>query len=415
MLFLYRLGIGLFSLLMRFAALWHPKARLWVNGRKELMSHISRQVKPSRNYVWFHFASLGEFEQGRPVMEALKRAKPETRLILTFFSPSGYEIRKNYALAEHVFYLPLDTPANAAEFIRLIQPKMAVFTKYEYWYFFFRELSREQIPLYIISGIFRKNQIFFKWYGGLHRKMLGFVSHFFVQNQESVELLKQLDFENVSLAGDTRFDRVSELASSAKELSEVQVFCGKQKVLVAGSTWPKDEVLLAELLQQHKEWKLIIAPHEITETGMEALMNRFPQGMAIYHSKLHALNSKYQGSYSILIIDSIGLLSSLYQFADIAYIGGGFGKGIHNTLEAAGYGVPVIFGPNYHKFQEAKDLINSGAGFSIQNQEGLEKIFQQFQDDERRKNAGEKASHYVTSRVGATTIILKQIADHRII
>jgi len=418
MLFLYRIGLVLFGLLMQLAALWHPKAKRWVAGRKNLLERMATEIKPSKQHIWFHFASLGEFEQGRPVMEALKKERPETKLIITFFSPSGYEIRKNYELAEHVFYLPLDTPQHAAEFIRIVRPQLAVFTKYEYWYFYFRALSRQQIPLYIVSGIFRKDQVFFTWYGGLHRSMLGFVKHFFVQNQESDDLLGSLGFRNTTLSGDTRFDRVYELAKRPQELPEIKSFCGESPVLIAGSTWPEDEALLVELLQKYPNWKLIIAPHEVDEAHIQAILQRFPEGQVIRYSELKSENLKGKNEfsilntqYSILVIDTIGLLSSLYAYGDLAYIGGGFGKGIHNTLEAAAYGIPVIFGPNYQKFQEAKDLIAAKAGFSIENQKELNKLFTDLQDENKRKKAGEKAGNYVKENTGATKTILKQILN----
>ncbi len=407
MLFLYRIGLVLFGLLMQLAALWHPKAKRWVVGRKNLLERMATEIQPSKQYIWFHFASLGEFEQGRPVMEALKKERPETKLIITFFSPSGYEIRKNYELAEHVFYLPLDTPQHAAEFIRIVRPQLAVFTKYEYWYFYFSALSRQQIPLYIVSGIFRKDQVFFTWYGGLHRRMLGFVKHFFVQNQESVDLLGSLGFRNATLSGDTRFDRVSELAKHPKELPEINSFCCDSPVFIAGSTWPEDEALLVELLQYYPDWKLIIAPHEVDEAHIHSILQRFPEGQAIRYSKLKTQNSQAQ----TLVIDTIGLLSSLYAYGDVAYIGGGFGKGIHNTLEAAAYGIPVIFGPNYQKFQEAKDLIAAKAGFAIENQKQLNKLFAELQDGNKRNKVGEKAGNYVKGNTGATKTILKQILN----
>ncbi len=412
MLFLYRLGIAVFSLLMRIAAFWHPKAKLWVQGRQHLLGRIARETQGWDSSAWFHFASLGEFEQGRPVMEALKKARPELKIVVTFFSPSGYEIRKNYTGADRVFYLPTDTPQIAATFIRLINPEMAIFTKYEYWFFYFRQLHRQGIPLYMISSIFRPDQVFFKWYGSLHRQMLGFVQQFFVQNEESKALLAQLGQQNVTVAGDTRFDRVAELAVNHRDLPEVAAFAGKSKVLVAGSTWPEDELLLATLLEQQPDWKMIIAPHEVDEAHIQELHKRFPEGHAIRYSELQTPNSEptsQKREHRTLIIDTIGLLSSLYAYGDIAYIGGGFGKGIHNTLEAAAYGIPVIFGPNYEKFQEAKDLISEGAGFEISNAEDLAFTFQKLAIANNCKKAGTIARQYVQSRTGATELILQEL------
>ncbi|MFM6976995.1 MAG: 3-deoxy-D-manno-octulosonic acid transferase [Sphingobacteriaceae bacterium] len=419
MLFLYRLGLLVYSGLMYLAALWHPKAKLWVGGRKGLIQKVAEKLNTAEQRAWFHFASLGEFEQGRPVMEALKKERPELKLVVTFFSPSGYEIRKNYALVEAVFYLPLDTPQHAADFIRLVNPQMAIFTKYEYWYFFFRELHRKRIPLYLISGIFRPKQVFFKWYGGLYRRMLGFVSHFFVQNTESQDLLAQLGFDQVSVSGDTRFDRVAELAHHPRVLPELKAFCGSSPVFIAGSTWPADEALLCELLKKYPDWKLIIAPHEVDEAHIQELMKRFPKGQAIRYTELESQNLKVKNRTThnlqpaILIVDTIGMLSSLYAYGDVAYIGGGFGKGIHNTLEAAAYGLPVIFGPNYEKFQEAKDLIEESAGFSVANVQELERVFGSLQDEAKRKAAGKAAGAYVQNQVGATAVILKHILSYR--
>ncbi len=404
MLLLYRFGLSIFYILMKFASLWHPKAKLWVNGRQNWEKELRKKVGKIESSVWFHFASLGEFEQGRPVLEALKKAEPETNIIISFFSPSGYEIHKNYPLALAVCYLPLDTARNAATFIEIIKPKYAVFTKYEYWFYFFRTLHQQHIPLYLISGIFRKNQAFFKCYGGFYRQMLSFITYFFVQNEESKTLLNSLGIIQVSINGDTRFDRVAENAKNKKELKEIEAFCGSSKVLVAGSTWPADEELLNSIIERYTNWKFIIAPHEIAEASLQRLEEQL-LGKTIRYSNLevHKLTVP-----QVLIIDNIGLLSSLYAFGTIAYIGGGFGKGIHNTLEAAAFGLPVIFGPNYQKFQEAKDLIELKAGFSISNQAELNDCFKLLQAD-TENSAGAKAKAYVDSHTGATVQILEKI------
>ena len=404
MLLLYRFGLSIFYILMKFASLWHPKAKLWVNGRQNWEKELRKKVGKIESSVWFHFASLGEFEQGRPVLEALKKAEPETNIIISFFSPSGYEIHKNYPLALAVCYLPLDTTNNATTFIEIIKPKYAVFTKYEYWFYFFRTLHQKHIPLYLISGIFRKNQAFFKCYGGFYRQMLSFITYFFVQNEESKTLLNSLGITQVSVNGDTRFDRVAENAKNKKELKEIEAFCGSSKVLVAGSTWPADEELLNTIIESYPNWKFISAPHEIAEANLQRLEEQL-LGKTIRYSNLevHKLTLP-----QVLIIDNIGLLSSLYAYGTIAYIGGGFGKGIHNTLEAAAFGLPVIFGPKYQKFQEAKDLIELNAGFSISNQAELNDCFKLLQSD-THKEAGKQARAYVDSQKGATTQILKKI------
>ena len=404
MLLLYRFGLSIFYILMKFASLWHPKAKLWVNGRQNWEKELRKKVGKIESSVWFHFASLGEFEQGRPVLEALKKAEPETNIIISFFSPSGYEIHKNYPLALAVCYLPLDTTNNATTFIEIIKPKYAVFTKYEYWFYFFRTLHQKHIPLYLISGIFRKNQAFFKCYGGFYRQMLSFITYFFVQNEESKTLLNSLGINQVAVSGDTRFDRVTENAKNKIELKEIEAFCGSSKVLVAGSTWPADEELLNTIIESYPNWKFISAPHEIAEANLQRLEEQL-LGKTIRYSNLevHKLTLP-----QVLIIDNIGLLSSLYAYGTIAYIGGGFGKGIHNTLEAAAFGLPVIFGPKYQKFQEAKDLIELNAGFSISNQAELNDCFKLLQSD-THKEAGKQAKAYVDEHTGATAQILEKI------
>ena len=404
MLLLYRFSLSIFYILMRFASLWHPKAKLWVNGRQHWEEELRKKVGKIESSIWFHFASLGEFEQGRPVLEALKKAEPETNIIISFFSPSGYEIRKNYPLAKAVCYLPLDSPRNAQKFIELIKPKYAVFTKYEYWFYYFKTLQQQHIPLYLISGIFRHNQVFFKWYGVFYRQMLGFISYFFVQNKESKTLLKSLGITQVVVSGDTRFDRVAEHAKNKKELKEIEAFCGSSKVLVAGSTWSADEELLKSIIESYTDWKCIIAPHEISEANLQHLEKQLA-GKTIRYSNLKAHKSTLP---QVLIMDNIGLLSSLYAYGTIAYIGGGFGKGIHNTLEAAAFGLPVIFGPRYEKFQEAKDLIEAKAGFSISNQAELNSCYKLLQAD-TENTAGTKEKAYVDSHTGATAQILKKI------
>ena len=402
MLWLYNIGISFYGLVLRVFSLFNTKAKLFIKGRTQLFEHIEKTLDPSKTNIWFHFASLGEFEQGRPVLEKIKILHPNKDIIVTFFSPSGYEIRKNYALAAGVFYLPLDTATNARKLIAAIKPEIAIFTKYEYWYHYFKVLNQQNIPLYVISGIFRPDQIFFKWYGSFNRKILSFVSHFFVQNQESVDLLKSIHFENVSLSGDTRFDRVAENAQSPKTIQEVADFCGSDPVFIAGSSWPADEQLIAGLITQHPDWKFIIAPHETDDSHIEALKKLIPA--AITHSGL--LKGKEKTAQT-LIIDNIGMLSSLYQYGNIAYIGGGFGAGIHNTLEAAAYGIPVIFGPKYAKFQEAKDLIEIGAAISIETESDLSAAFLQFQ---KNAAAGKIAQKYVQDKTGSTRQILDYIA-----
>jgi 3-deoxy-D-manno-octulosonic-acid transferase len=401
MRYIYNIGVRLYFLVVYLASFFNRKAKLWINGRKN-QSFVSLN-----GCIWFHFASLGEFEQGRPVLEQLKN--PENKIVITFFSPSGYEIRKNTPLADAVYYLPLDTKANACQFIDALRPKMAIFTKYEYWYHFFNEAHRRNIPLYIISSIFRPGQVFFKWYGSLHRKMLGFVSHFFVQDEGSKTLLHQLNIQNVTVSGDTRFDRVWANAQQPKEIALVNEFKNGHKVFIAGSTWPQDEQLIATLVTQYPDWKFIIAPHEIRDDKIQKLISLLPQGSAIRYSKYSPL-ATHHSPLTTLIIDNIGMLSSLYQYGDIAYIGGGFGAGIHNTLEAAAFGLPVIFGPNYLKFKEAGDLVEMQAGFSITNEDTLKNITNELVNNQLfYSTAGEKARTYVQHNTGATATILDHI------
>jgi 3-deoxy-D-manno-octulosonic-acid transferase len=403
MLFLYDLGIRLYSLLIRLASLRSKKAAAWINGRKDLLSRIGEEIITGENRVWFHFASLGEFEQGRPVLEELKLKAPETSIIITFFSPSGYEIRKDYTLADHVFYLPLDTRTNAREFIRLIEPKFAIFTKYEYWYYYFDELHQKEIPLLIVSGIFRENQAFFKWYGSLHREMLRKVSHFFIQNETSEKLLSNLGLTNITVTGDTRFDRVLKHSKQVKSIPDVEQFCYNWKIFIAGSTWPEDESLLSDLSQDFPDWKFIIAPHETNSEHIRQLEKLFPSSVRLSNIKSGSNENR------ILIVDSIGLLSSLYQYGDIGYIGGGFGVGIHNTQEAAAFGLPVLFGPNFGKFQEARDMIELGAAFSIKNLNELSKRMQYLCKEEARANSGQLAKDYIQNNAGATGLIINYL------
>ncbi|AOM77154.1 3-deoxy-D-manno-octulosonic acid transferase [Pedobacter steynii] len=400
MLWLYNIGISFYGLIVSVFSIFNSKAKLFCQGRKNIFDHIEKTIDSTKRHIWFHFASLGEFEQGRPVLEKIKELHPQKRIVITFFSPSGYEVRKNYPLAAGVFYLPLDTPDNAKKFVSLINPEMAIFTKYEFWYHYFKTLNDRNTPLYLISGIFRPNQIFFSWYGSFHRKILNFVDHFFVQNRESVDLLKSLKLENTSLSGDTRFDRVAENAQSPRKVTPVENLWTNSPVFIAGSTWPADERLIAVLIKQQPDWKFIIAPHEIDEHHILEIEKLVPG--ATRYSKFLTGTSVAQ----TLIIDNIGLLSSLYQYADISYIGGGFGAGIHNTLEAAAFGIPIIFGPKYDKFQEAKDLINLQAARSIETESDLTAAFIHFDGNDE---AGKIAQKYVNEKTGSTRQILEFI------
>lgn len=410
MIFLYDLILWFMGLGARLLALKSEKARAWLDGQRGLMDKIKSEIKPGTRYVWFHFASLGEFEQGRSVIEELKAKQKDQPVIITFFSPSGYLVRRNYAFADHVFYLPSDTASNAQELVVLFNPRMVVFTKYEYWYHYFKELHAANVPLYVISAIFRENQIFFKIYGGLHRQMLGFVTHFFVQNQQSKQLLNSLGITAVSVSGDTRFDRVAQTANNPRSFETIKAFCDDSFVVVAGSTWSDDEKLLEEVMGNYSDWKWIIAPHEVSQEHIEGLVHLLRNYSVVRYSTLEN-RPETSAKGSVLIIDNVGMLSSLYQYGKIAYIGGGFGSGIHNTLEAAAFGAPILFGPNYTKFQEAKDMIALGAGFSIKDATELKVLLDKFKSPVYLKNSGEIAARYVNSHTGATDLILARVID----
>lgn len=409
MLLLYTVGIQVYALIIKIFSLFNPKARHFINGRKAIFEQIAARIESTQKHIWFHFASLGEFEQGRPVLEKLKDKYPQKKIVVTFFSPSGYEIRKNYALAD-VFYLPLDSKSNAKRFIEAINPELAIFTKYEFWHYYFKELHDRAIPLYLISGIFRPDQAFFKWYGGFYRNILSFVTYFFVQNEESETLLKSIGINKVTINGDTRFDRVFENAQTPKKLALIEQFIGNSPTLICGSTWPEDENLISALPEKYPDWKFIIAPHEIHDSHIESIEKQFPAGslrFSVFSSQLNADHSEIPArTAQVLIIDNIGMLSSLYQYGKVAYIGGGFGAGIHNTLEAAAFGLPVIFGPKYDKFQEAKDLIALGAAKTIVTEIEVIKAFEELMNNE---NAATAAKKYVEDKKGATDQIISMI------
>ena len=404
---IYNLAIQAYVFAIRLsAAFGNSKARLWIEGRKDWQTKLKSILKPGEKRIWFHCSSLGEFEQGRPVMEKLKQLKSEYKIVLTFFSPSGYEIRKNYPGADYIFYLPADSQKNAKDFISLISPEKVFFTKYEYWHHYFHELKGNGISLYMVSAIFRPGDRFFKWYGSFFRKMLKCVTHFFVQDETSRELLEQIGFPNSTVAGDTRFDRVVQVASGAKDIPVALQFAGDNHVLVAGSTWAADEKILAEALKLFRgKVKLILAPHEINDERINEVSRAFSDYKVMRYSES---TGAIPDEYDILIIDNIGMLSSLYRYGQVAYIGGGFGKGIHNCLEAAVYGIPVFFGPRYEKFNEAKALIASDGARSISTAEELTRDLQLFFGDKSaRIKAGNAAQQYVQSNAGATDKILE--------
>lgn len=406
---LYRSGLFLYALLIRIASLFNQKAKYWIKGRKNIWQKIALFQNPNQSKVlWFHVSSLGEFEQGRPLIEKLKESFPSCKIVLTFFSPSGYEIRKNYTQADAVFYLPLDKPANAKKYYDLIKPDLVVFVKYDFWYYYIREAHKRQIPIILISAVFKNNQIFFKWYGMFYRKILTFFSQIFVQDEGSKKLLEQMDIKAV-VAGDTRCDRVLQIAQNPLPLDEVRAFIHNRFTIVAGSMWNEDMQVLKDIINNSGEeivW--IIASHNIEDAYIRLLEKQITKP-ALRYSQLK--NSNYN-AYQVLFVDNIGKLSSLYQFAKIAYIGGGFGKGIHNTLEPAVYGIPVVFGPKYHKFNEAVEMIKEGAAFTVNNENESSEIFSKLTSDEVFRNTSSKSAyHYIQRKSGATDLIMKYIED----
>ncbi|MDK2842818.1 MAG: 3-deoxy-D-manno-octulosonic-acid transferase [Anaerophaga sp.] len=404
---LYITGIRFFSLLLFIASSFNEKARLLRNGRKKIWQQLG-EMKQQGPVVWVHCASLGEFEQGRPVIEAIRKKHPEKKVLLTFFSPSGYEIRKNYEMADQVVYLPADTPENARRFVELVNPESALFIKYEFWPCFFEALQQRNIPIYSISSIFRKNQIFFKWYGRWFRKTLKTVRKFYVQDNESGRLLKETGINNFSVVGDTRFDRVTAIVKASTDVPIAASFSeGAPFIIVAGSTWPPDEDILIRYINGAPgDVKLIIAPHEVHQSHIEQV----EQKLRVPYIKYTATDDKIDDDAKVLIVDTIGLLSAIYRYGQVAYIGGGFGKGIHNTLEAATYGMPVVFGPRYQKFKEARDLINRGGGFPIRNYETFFPLMEKLHNDpEYLKQTGNASAAYVKSMCGATEVIMKEV------
>ncbi|MBP1593277.1 MAG: waaA [Bacteroidetes bacterium] len=402
----YNFGIYIYSLLIHLLAPFSRKPRKMMKGHWIVYELLRQQKEDGVKYIWFHAASLGEFEQGRPLIEKIKERYPEYKILLTFFSPSGYEVRKNYRGADIVCYLPLDKPRNVNKFLDIIQPCMAFFIKYEFWKNYLDELHKRNIPVYSISSIFRKEQIFFKWYGGTYRKVLANFDQLFVQNETSKRFLSKIGINKVTVVGDTRFDRVLEIRQEAKDLPLVEVFKGNSMAIVAGSSWQPDEDLFIEYFNTHPDIKLIIAPHVIDENHLVEIISKLKRPYVRY-SKANEQNVR---NADCLIIDGFGLLSSIYRYGEIAYIGGGFGVGIHNILEAAVYGIPVIFGPKYQKFMEAKQLLEENGAFSIKNNDELSQLLDKMiSDTEYLKEVGANADNYVRKNLGASEKILEQI------
>ena len=409
---MYNLIIYLYLFGVAIASLFNKKVRKMWRGERDAFRVLREKVEPGARYVWFHAASLGEFEQGRPLIEQLRREHPELKILLTFFSPSGYEVRKNYQGADIICYLPLDTITNARRFLRLIRPEMAFFIKYEFWYNYLHILKHRNVPVYSVSSIFRDGQVFFRWYGHQYSRVLRCFTHFFVQNEKSRELLATLGLKNATVVGDTRFDRVLQIKEQAKQLPIVEAFVAgdsgdsRSPVFVAGSSWLPDEEIFIRYFREHPGWKLIIAPHVIGEEHLQQIEKLLEGWKVVRYSKAVGEAS----GASVLIIDCFGLLSSIYHYGQLTYVGGGFGVGIHNVLEAAVWDVPVIFGPKNEKFQEAQGLKRAGGGFDITDYEDFCRIMNRFADEpDCMKQAGQRAGAFVKSMTGATAKILAAV------
>lgn len=403
MIILYNLVLFVMRAGYSIAALFHNKARAFVTGRKDVFTKLSENFRQNHaKVVWVHCASLGEFEQGRPLIESLKKEYPQTKILLTFFSPSGYEVRKNYDQADFVCYLPWDSAANAERFISIVKPTLAVFVKYEFWHHYAKALKRHQIPLLSISSIFREEQMFFKPYGGFYRGILKNFSYFFVQNETSLRLLKSIGITACAIAGDTRFDRVYAIVKQGGEIPVAKQFKSDQKTFVVGSCWPEDFEVLAPLINENRV-KFIIAPHEITETFMTAMEN----SLQVKSIRFSQAAGKPLEDYQVLIIDNIGMLSRLYRYGEFAFIGGAYGKGLHNILEAACYGVPIFFGnKDYEKYQEAVDLINRGGAFEVRDYTDLKAKYEMLNAPETFLLACDVTRLYVEENLGATEKIM---------
>ncbi|WP_315281039.1 glycosyltransferase N-terminal domain-containing protein [Prevotella pallens] len=412
-MYIYQAGIAIYSH-------FNEKVKkMWI-GERAAFGVLQKQVEPNAKYIWFHAASLGEFEQGRPLIEKIKKEYPNYKILLTFFSPSGYEVRKNYEQADIVTYLPIDTVANAQRFLRIVRPVMAFFIKYEFWYNYLHILRHRNIPVYSVSSIFRPNQIFFRPYGRQYAAVLKCFSHFFVQNDLSKSLLAKIGINNVTVVGDTRFDRVLQIKDNSKKLPLVDKFIGNQdvklangvtnslhRVFVAGSSWLPDEEIFIKYFNEHNDWKLIIAPHIIADTHLRQILQLLKGKKVVLYTEATETNV---ADADVLVINCFGLLSSIYHYGDVAYVGGGFGAGIHNVLEAAVWGIPVVFGPNNKRFAEAQGLLASGGGFEIDNYEKFALIMDRFYSDKAfLQNSGNTAGSFVKQLSGATNKVFSDI------
>ncbi len=410
MRFIYSISVALYGFVLQIASLFNPKAKLWVDGRKnwqgKLKEFISENKKP---IIWIHAASLGEFEQGRPIIEKIKKQHPNYAIVLTFFSPSGYEIRKNYELADYVCYLPLDTYSNAHEFVKTLSPEKVLFVKYEFWFNYLRSINDMKIPLYLVSGIFRKEQVFFKSYGGFFRKGLKYFTHLFVQEEASAKLLESIQITEVTVSGDSRFDRVMDIKDKAKRIVDIEQYSANRKVVIIGSSWEKEEQFLLKFISNDslmENMVFIIAPHNIESDRMDNFIKRCPLSTCLYSK----VQGKIPTNCRVLFIDSIGLLSSIYAYSDIAIIGGGFGVGIHNVLEAAVWGQPVLFGPNYHKFNEAIGLLKAEGGTTFVDQNSFDsQLNELLTNDFKRTAMAQQAERFCKEGSGTVEVVMERL------
>lgn len=414
-LLLYKFFLCIYKMAAWALSFVNTRAKLWVDGRKNLLNIIAKQVHPSDRPVWIHCASLGEFEQGRPIIEALRNDPVfgNPTIVLTFFSPSGYQVQRNYPDANHIFYLPMDSASNARAFYNVVQPRLVIFIKYEFWFYYLQEGSRRNIPILLVSGIFRSHQPFFKWYGQLHRKMLGFFAHFFVQHLHSAQLLQSAGIapQQITISGDTRFDRVVSIAQQFEPISVIKNFCGNYPVVVAGSTWSEDDKVLDHYANTHPEVRFIIAPHNIDSSRLKECRQLYKN--AVLFSEAHLASQET----NTLIIDNVGMLNRLYKYAACCYVGGGFGAdGVHNVLEAAVFGKPVVIGPEYSKFIEAVELVDAGGCISIENAIELEQVFDELlTEPEYNRTVGTAAYNYVQQHQGATAKVIQYIYENRLL
>lgn len=407
-LILYNLAIEGYVAGAKISALKNEKARLFLKGRKNWEQRLKKKIDRSKKYTWFHFSSLGEFEQGRPLLEKIKADYAQKAIIITFFSPSGYEIRKNYELADIIEYLPMDSKKNARKFLDIINPEMAVFVKYDLWYYFLKMLSDRDVPTFLISGLFKTGQAYFKWYGGLFRKMLQFFTHIFVQDESSLELLSNINFKNVTVTGDTRVDRAAKLPEQIENFQLVKQFIKDHTIIIGGSTYEKEEKWLLEFFKKYKDLniKMILVPHNVGADHISEIINMVPNYTLFSDLNYHSI------SHRIMIVDKIGILASLYSYADIAVIGGGFGKGIHNTLEPAAFGLPILFGPQYQKFNEAIKMVGKGGAFEFNSYESLEKKLLELLKNTEIKKIGKLNKDFIESQMGGTEKIFNYLKTY---